>query len=74
MARHRLASIWSQIQKQAKQHWGELPYGEFGAIERRRDVLASLFQERFSMTREEAERQVDQWRVADPNSASTSAG
>jgi uncharacterized protein YjbJ (UPF0337 family) len=61
MSWNRLGGVWAQIKGQAKQHWGKLPEDDFHEVERRRDRLARLFQERHGMEREEAERQIDQW-------------
>ena len=54
MGSHRLAGAWTQFKEQAKQHWGELPDGGFYEVERRRDSLARLIQERYGIERDEA--------------------
>jgi uncharacterized protein YjbJ (UPF0337 family) len=61
MSWHRLGAAWTQMKGQAKQHWGKLPEDGFHEMDRRRDRLARLFQERYGVEREEAERQIDQW-------------
>ena len=61
MGWHRLGAAWTQVKGQAKQHWGQLPDDDFQEMERRRDRLARLFQERYGVERDEADRQIDQW-------------
>ncbi len=45
------------MQKQAQQEWGDLPEDRFN----RRDLLVELFETCQGMSRDEAERAVDQW-------------
>ena len=61
MAQHRLAGAWSQFKEQAKQRWGQFPDDSFHEVERHRDRLARLIQERCGVERDEADRQIDQW-------------
>ena len=69
MSWHRLSSVWTQVKGQAKRHWGKLPEDEFHEMERRRDRLARLFQERYGVEREEADRQIDEWLAPSGNAA-----
>jgi uncharacterized protein YjbJ (UPF0337 family) len=58
---HCLESALKSFKGQAKQHWGQLPQDGFHEMERRRDRLASLVQERYGVERDEADRQINQW-------------
>ena len=44
-----------------REELGKLPEDDFHEMESRRDRLARLFQERYGVEREEADRQIDQW-------------
>ena len=61
MAWHRLGVAWTHLKGRAKQHWGQLPEDTFEEMERRRDRLARLYQDRYGVERDEADRQIDQW-------------
>ena len=61
MKRHRPLSGWSELQSPAKRHLGQLPEDDFRELERRRDTLARLLQERYGVERDEADQLIDQW-------------
>jgi uncharacterized protein YjbJ (UPF0337 family) len=44
-----------------KQKWGELTDDELDQVEGRQEELAGLIQKRSGKTREEAQREVDEW-------------
>jgi len=44
-----------------KEKWGELTDDELDQIEGRRERLAGKIQERYGITLEEAQKQVDDW-------------
>lgn len=52
---------WKQVQGEAKQQWGKLTDDDLTVAEGKRDVLAGKIQERYGTTKEEAERQLDDW-------------
>jgi uncharacterized protein YjbJ (UPF0337 family) len=52
---------WKQFKGQVKQTWGDLTDDELDRVEGRQDELAGLIQERYGKTREEAQREVDEW-------------
>ena len=52
---------WKQFKGKARERWGELTDSEVEAAKGDRDQLAGKIQERYGITREEAERQVDDW-------------
>ncbi|AXS83043.1 MULTISPECIES: CsbD family protein [Marinobacter] len=52
---------WKQQVGKAKLVWGNLTEDELLAAEGRKDKLAGLIQERYAITREEAEKQVKEF-------------
>lgn len=52
---------WNQMKGDAKIKWGELTDDDLDKIEGNRDKLVGTIQERYGKTREEAEREVDDW-------------
>ena len=73
MSLHRLGYAWTELKSRAKQHWGRLPDDDLDEVERRRDRLARLIQERYGVGRDEADRQVDQWLGRDRHAAARAA-
>lgn len=52
---------WKQFRGKAREHWGDLTDDDLERAKGNRDQLAGRIQERYGITREEAERQVDDW-------------
>ena len=52
---------WKQLNGQIKQQWGKLTDDDFDVIDGRRVELAGRVQERYGITRDEAEKQVKEW-------------
>ncbi len=63
MNRDILHGKWKQLKGQAKQKWGKLTDDDLDRIEGSRDELVGMIQERYGKSREEAEREVDDWRM-----------
>jgi uncharacterized protein YjbJ (UPF0337 family) len=59
MERDRLEGKWHQVKGKVKEFWGELTGDEIDWIGGRREQLVGKLQEVYGMTREEAERQVE---------------
>jgi uncharacterized protein YjbJ (UPF0337 family) len=57
-----LAGQWKQMKGAVKQQWGKLTDDDLKLIEGNRDQLIGRIQERYGIAREEAEKQVEQWR------------
>jgi uncharacterized protein YjbJ (UPF0337 family) len=57
-----LAGQWKQMKGAVKQQWGMLTDDDLKLIEGNRDQLIGKIQERYGIAREEAEKQVEQWR------------
>lgn len=52
---------WTQAKGHAKQKWGELTDDDLDQVDGKKDVLVGKIQERYGITKEEAERQVNDW-------------
>jgi uncharacterized protein YjbJ (UPF0337 family) len=47
-----------------KQRWGKLTDDDLDVIAGKRDQLAGRIQERYGVTKEQAEREIEEWRAA----------
>lgn len=54
-----LEGKWKQIRGEIRETWGELTDSELEQIAGKRDKLAGTLQEKYGWSREEAERQID---------------
>ncbi len=52
---------WTQMKGEAKRRWGKLTDDDLTRIEGDRDKLVGTLQERYGHTKEEAEREADEW-------------
>jgi uncharacterized protein YjbJ (UPF0337 family) len=52
---------WKQMKGAVKQQWAKLTDDDLAFIDGKRDELIGRIQERYGITREEAEHQVDRW-------------
>jgi uncharacterized protein YjbJ (UPF0337 family) len=57
----RFESHWTQVIGRAKEEWGKLTDDDFKVVAGRRDQLLGKIQERYSVAKEEAERQLAEW-------------
>lgn len=57
-----IAGNWKQLVGKAKVQWGKLTDDDLARIEGRQDQLVGRIQERYGVARDEAERQVKEWR------------
>ena len=57
-----LKGEWNQLKGSVKQKWAELTDDDLTHIEGSRDKLVGRLQERSGRTKEEVEREVDDWR------------
>jgi uncharacterized protein YjbJ (UPF0337 family) len=53
---------WTQLKGKAKEQWGDLTDDDLDRMAGQRDQLIGKIQERYGCSREEAEKQVDDWR------------
>ena len=58
---NRVEGNWKQFKGAAKEKWGKLTDDDLDVIDGKREQLAGRIQERYGVTREEAEKQVEQW-------------
>lgn len=65
MNRDILEGKWEQLKGQVKIKWGKLTDDDLDVVEGRRDVLVGKIQERYGITRDEAEAQLDSWDTTD---------
>jgi uncharacterized protein YjbJ (UPF0337 family) len=54
-----LEGKWKQIRGEIRETWGELTDDELDQIAGKRDKLAGILQEKYGWSRDEAERQID---------------
>lgn len=54
---------WNQLKGSVKLQWAKLTDDDLTAIDGHRDRLVGKIQERYGIAREEAERQLNQWKV-----------
>ena len=54
-----LGGMWKQLRGQVKETWGKITDDELDQIDGKRDKLAGMLQEKYGYTREQAERQID---------------
>jgi uncharacterized protein YjbJ (UPF0337 family) len=52
---------WKQVKGSAKQQWAKLTDDDLTYISGKKDELIGRIQERYGISREEAQRQADQW-------------
>jgi uncharacterized protein YjbJ (UPF0337 family) len=55
---------WKQLKGAAKERWGKLTDDDLDVIAGQRDQLVGKVQERYGIAREEAEKQVEEWKAA----------
>lgn len=53
---------WNVLKGKAKQQWGRLTDDDLDVIDGKRDELIGKIQKSYGLSREEAERQVNDWR------------
>lgn len=56
-----LKGKWKQLTGEAKRRWGKLTDDDLTAIEGDRDKLVGKIQERHGKSKDEAEREVNDW-------------
>jgi uncharacterized protein YjbJ (UPF0337 family) len=57
-----VAGQWKQAKGAIKEKWGKLTDDDMKVIEGNRDQLVGKIQERYGIAREEAQKQVDEWK------------
>ena len=52
---------WEQLKGKAEEKWGELTNDDWDVVEGKRDQLVGRIQERYGRSKEDAEKEVDDW-------------
>lgn len=52
---------WPELRQRARRHWFHLTQSDVDGISGARDELVERVQERYDLTRQEAEKEVDAW-------------
>lgn len=52
---------WKQMKGSVKQQWGKLTDDDLDVVAGKQDQLAGKIQERYGITREEADKQIREW-------------
>lgn len=55
---------WKQLKGSVKQRWAKLTDDDLTALSGKKDELVGRIQERYGITREQAEREADEWAAA----------
>ena len=63
MNRDRAEGNWKEFKGKVKEQWGKLTDDDMTVIEGNRDQLAGRLQQRYGIAKEEAERQVNEFRT-----------
>lgn len=64
---------WKQLRGGVKEKWGKLTDDDLDQIAGKRDQFVGRLQERYGTAKEEAQRQADQWLLAQEDAAAESA-
>lgn len=56
-----LEGKWEQLKGKAREKWGELTNDDWDVVAGQRDQLVGRIQERYGRSKEEAEKEVDDW-------------
>lgn len=61
MNREELEGRWSQLKGKARERWAELNDDDLEKIKGRGEQLAGAIQEKYGVSKEEADRQIDEF-------------
>lgn len=59
----RIEGNWKQLKGSAKERWGKLTDDQLDVIAGKRDNLAGRIQETYGLSKDEAEKQLDDWQT-----------
>ena len=62
MNRDRWEGNWKQLRGKVKEQWGQLTDDDLDVIDGRMDKLLGKIQERYGVARDDAERQIRDWK------------
>jgi uncharacterized protein YjbJ (UPF0337 family) len=52
---------WKQLKGKAREQWGKLTESDWNQLAGKKDQLVGKIQERYGITRDEAQKQADEW-------------
>ncbi len=55
---------WKQLKGKVKQRWGKLTDDDLTSLSGKKDELVGRIQQRYGITREQAEKEADEWATA----------
>ncbi|MGN6207274.1 CsbD family protein [Asticcacaulis sp.] len=61
MNNDRMQGSWEQVKGNVQKMWGKLTNDDLDVIEGDRKLLAGKIQERYGITKDEADKQIDEW-------------
>jgi uncharacterized protein YjbJ (UPF0337 family) len=64
---------WKQLKGSVKQRWAKLTDDDLTMLSGKKDELVGKIQERYGITREQAEREADEWAQAAAGASDTRA-
>lgn len=67
MTWERLENKWNEFAGSARAHWSKLTDDDWQALTGNKGHLVGRIQKRYELTREQAEKQVDEWHHALPD-------
>jgi len=53
---------WKEFKGKAKEKWGELTDDDLDVIAGKKDQLVGVIQDRYGRTKEQAEKEVEEWK------------
>jgi uncharacterized protein YjbJ (UPF0337 family) len=68
----RIEGNWKQFRGNVREKWGKLTDDQLDVIAGKRDQLAGKLQEAYGYSKDEADRQIEDWESALPDDASNS--
>jgi uncharacterized protein YjbJ (UPF0337 family) len=60
---------WKELKGVAKERWGRLTDNDLEAIDGQLDQLIGKVQQRYGIARDEAQKQIDEWKTAQAKEA-----
>ena len=57
----RVEGNWKQLKGKAREKWGQLTDSDFEQIAGKKDQLIGRIQERYGISKDEAQKQADEW-------------
>jgi len=65
---------WKQVKGKAREQWGKLTDSDWEQVAGKKDQLVGRIQERYGISRDEAQKQADQWAKAQADVAQHEQG